>query len=214
MRVEVALDEHGGQADRAELGPVAAARPVDDHAPHRLGVELGGEPAQVTDGISRDRPARIVRAVLGQDPRRRAPRVGEERVDPLRPHHGVEHEALDVVGIRAGVLLGDVGAVRGALDRQLVDAERLAHVLEVGDAVGGGVELATLAELGRTLRRERRGDRVEQAQALEVAAAQDPGVAGAALVEHDEPVAQQRGSHRVGDERRRGHAALTGAAEQ
>ena len=62
-------------------------------------------------------------------------------LEPDVRHDRVEHELRHVVGMCERVPLADVRPVRDAVERDLVDAERLAKRVDVGDDVVGAVEL-------------------------------------------------------------------------
>ena len=92
-------------------------------------------------------------------------------------------------GIGERVAERDLHAVRGAVEGDLVDAELRAQGLDVLDRVAARVVEAARAEPPGA--GTRRAPRVEQVGALQRAAAQQPGPAGAALVEDDQVAAAE-----------------------
>jgi hypothetical protein len=145
---------------------------------------------------------RIAGAVLGaahgtQHARDLAHAVDLEAVEPGGRHDRVEHEPRDAIGMGDGVTLGDEGAVRSAVERELVGAERHAQRLEIGHRVGRRVEAPSLAQLARAglhCPARRHGQVRRPHRPLQRRAAQRVS-AGPALVEHHEAVTAQHRAH-------------------
>ena len=130
-----------------------------------------------------DRPrAGAARAQLAQDARQRREPVEVVDVDRPDGHGRVEDHGGRPVGEAAHVLLGHLGPVGHAEQRELVGAERDAQVLEVAGRLDGGQERALGPELVGAVAGE-----------LERRAARGAGAAGPALVDEHEVV---RGAQR------------------
>ena len=100
------------------------------------------------------------------------------------------------------------------IERDLVGAQRLAQRVDVEHGVGRRVEGALAARCGWRNWHGLRRVGVERAQPLQVRAAEDAGLAGAALVERGEAVAAQRRIERDRERRRRRDRRLPRAAGQ
>ena len=165
----VPLEVRGGGEEAFELLPVAAARRVQrrGHVPV-LAVRRVGDAVE-RQRVEQLRPE-VVAAHDGREvghaagaadgvehaPHRRELRDAEVGLPHLR-HDRVEHELRDVGRMGQPVALADVRAVRDAVERPLVDAERLAQVLHVGDRVVGAEELTPrVRPCGRRNGRRRR----------------------------------------------------------
>ena len=164
----------------------SAQRPALD-APHERG--------EVAARVARDAAAARRAAELAQDRADRLERRAPEDVGALGQHDRVEDERLDVGRVARRVGLGDLRAVRRAVEDELGVAALAPDRLDVLDGLGRAVEAAGGADLVRA-RPRRLADRSRRDH--ERAAAQLARLAGAALVEHDEVA---RGERR-GDVRR------------
>ena len=127
---------------------------------------------------------------------------------------GVEHESLHAIGMGERVPLADVRAVRDAVERPAVDAERAAQRLHVGDDVVRAEELPPCSQLpgARADGGRRRRPEIGAAHlGLQRGTVERPG-AGASLVVDDDPVVVQLGAEDLRDARQRRHAGLARAA--
>jgi hypothetical protein len=214
-RVEVARREQEGEL----VGVVVERLPphaggVEERAAQGPAVQPGDQRAHVGHRIARDPSARAVPALLAQDAREVAVRVEQEGVGPVRPDDRVEDEPVDVVGEGARVRERHVGPVGDPHQRDALDAEGLAQLVDIEDRVGGRVEGARGADAVGARRQRRGQERVERAQALDARAVQEARLAGAALVEHGEPVAPQRRLQRERERRRRADRRLARPARE
>ena len=133
---------------------------------------------------------------------------------PTMRDDGVEHESLHAIGMGERVPLADVRAVRDAVERPAVDAERAAERLHVGDDVVRAEELPPCSQLpgARADGRRRRRPEIGAAHlGLQRGTVERPG-AGASLVVDDDPVVVQLGAEDLRDARQRRHAGLARAA--
>ena len=127
---------------------------------------------------------------------------------------GVEHESLHAIGVSERVPLADVRAVRDAVERPAVDAERAAERLHVGDDVVRAEELSARTQLPRARAdgARRRPPEIGAAHlGLQRGTVERPG-AGASLVVDDDSVVVQLGAEDLRDARQRRHAGLARAA--
>ena len=115
--------------------------------------------------------------------------------------HGVQDQLVDVPRVRDGVARRREGAVRDTVDDHLPHAQRLPEQVEVGHGLVCRVKRRAVAEDPRAL-----GDRVPGRRRdvrtahlrLQTRAPQSAELAGAALVERDEPVVLGQLRHALG----------------
>ena len=152
-----------------------------------------------------------------QDTRGRPELDDAEVTEPDVRDDRVEHELRHVVGMRERVPLADVRAVRDAVEGDLVDAERPAERVDIGDHIVGPIELAPRAEFRSAGPHSGRGRWVEIrcAHLLLHRFAVEGAGAGPTLVEDDDPVLPLLGGQRAVDEAvENRQAGLAGAAGQ
>src|SRR5205823_4134725 len=105
---------------------------------------------EVAGRVARDAPAGVFRAELPEDPRHGGEAAQLVRVKLARHDHGVEHQTVHVLRVADRIVEGDLGAVRHAIEVDLVHAYGAAHRLEVGHRLGGREEVPDRAEPSRT----------------------------------------------------------------
>ena len=194
VRVHAHQPGHGFGAQYPVL-PFAAGGVAVRHG-HRLRAQPGEQRVEFGARVAQLVLARGGLGALGELQGQRIVQVAGEDVaelDGVR-HRRIQHDAADRLRVVHRVLLRHAGAVTHAHQVDLRGADRLAHRLEVGDGVGGGVVAQVglvrqrlRAFRGLCLHRLRRGIEIVLA-ALRRRAGQQVRLAGTALV-HQQDVA-------------------------
>ncbi len=155
-----------------------------------------------------------LRALLAQHPRHPQVRVEQERIDPLRPHDGIEDQPVGVLREQPRVLLGDERPVGHAHQRDLLDAQRLTQRLEVARRVDRRIERPARPDLRCAVGELLWHDRGEPVLALDHGAAQRSGVTRAALIQDGQAIALERRLQAQDERLRRADRRLAGTAGQ
>ena len=120
-----------------------------------------------------------------------------ERLGIVGRQHGIEQQPFDVRRVGERIRERQLRAVRGAPERDLVDPERHADGLRVVGVIVGAVEVARRADRGRAAG----GERIladERRRLLQGLADEEARLAGATVVERDDPVAREERVIEVG----------------
>ena len=191
-RVEVGV-EHGA-AQEVEAGGPHGSRPAP-RLRHFARDRMGGHPVRelddLADEVRRRSLTQPARAQRRESLRNLLEVVAREGVAARRVGHRVEEQPLDVARISERVRDRELRSVRHTPERDLVDAERPAHRIDVVDVVAGGVEGTAGADLRRAFRDERLLPlRLRERIGLELGTAKEAGASGPARVEGDQRVAR------------------------
>ena len=187
---QVGRDGERDDVEPAQPADRSAAAAGDPHAhANRPALERLGERRHVAHVARRRRPAAAAGAEGAELLRDRPQGIGEERVDAFGRHDRVDQHPLHAAGVRDGVGEHQLAAVGDAEQRELLDAEGLAHGLEVGHVVAGRVEHPPVAHAAGAAGRQRVLVGARCGRSLQPRAVEDARVAGAAVVEGGEPIA-------------------------
>ena len=215
-RVQVAGLEDPEQPRFAERVAVAASGAVVDVTLQRVLAQAGVELRDVAERIGGDVSAGSAGAELAEHLAQGLEGREFEGFRSFGRDDGVEHQRFDVLGVAFGVLERDLGAVGGAVEHELLVAERFAEGLDVLHRFLRRERPARWSELLGAFFEEPAGRAVgrvrERRRVVERLAAQRVRAAGAALVVDDQVAVVERRGDPFGQLAREWIGGLAGSA--